>query len=62
MAQDTTQAASVIPAGLEAFTALLTGREHALARGGDESLAQGAINVAKDICDLGTSPPLPRLC
>jgi hypothetical protein len=53
MSQDT-PAASVIPA-LEAFSALLSSWEHKLARGGDDKLASGALDAAKDICDLGMS-------
>lgn len=55
MSQDT-PAASVIPA-LEAFTSLLSSREHLLARGGDVQLATGALNAVKDVCDLGEHDP-----
>lgn len=58
MSQDQ-PAVSVIPA-LEAFAALLSSREHKLARGGDGQLAGGALDAAKGICDLGAPPPLQR--
>ncbi|CAK9783925.1 U3 small nucleolar ribonucleo protein complex, subunit Mpp10p [Cutaneotrichosporon oleaginosum] len=50
MSQDT--AATIIPS-LEAFAALLSTREHKLARGGDAELAAHALAAAKHICDLG---------